>query len=150
MICADCGTNLDNVPVGDPCPSCRSTRRNAHVQGTSAVVGISAGTLGIKVEYAPDRPWYGQWHSVRGTSSDGGGQLQAGGIQGQRSVAAGFREFLYQLLSQHYSQPEQRTGLEIGWSQGQKSGTEDALDLARRCVAAWEGYLKVHGPQSPI
>ena len=30
------------------------------------------------------------------------------------------------------------------------SGTEDAFDLARRCVAAWESYLKQHGLQSPI
>ena len=36
------------------------------------------------------------------------------------------------------------------WSEGQKSGTEDALDLARRCVAAWDDYLKQNGTHSPI
>jgi hypothetical protein len=32
----------------------------------------------------------------------------------------------------------------------QRSGSVDALDLARRCVAAWERYLKANGLQSPI
>ena len=36
------------------------------------------------------------------------------------------------------------------WSEGQTSGTEDALDLARRCVAAWDDYLKQNGTHSPI
>jgi Zn finger protein HypA/HybF involved in hydrogenase expression len=29
MTCPDCGTNLDDVPVGDPCPTCGSRRRDA-------------------------------------------------------------------------------------------------------------------------
>ena len=33
----------------------------------------------------------------------------------------------------------------IEWRQREASGTEDALDLARRCVLAWEGYLRSHG-----
>jgi hypothetical protein len=38
----------------------------------------------------------------------------------------------------------------IRWEQGPNAGTEDALDLARRCVAAWERYLQRNGLQSPI
>jgi hypothetical protein len=38
----------------------------------------------------------------------------------------------------------------IEWTEGSNSGTEDALDLARRCVAAWDGYLKASELQSPI
>jgi hypothetical protein len=29
----------------------------------------------------------------------------------------------------------------IGWSGAADSGSEDALDLARRCVIAWQGFL---------
>ena len=42
------------------------------------------------------------------------------------------------------------TQVSIEWSQGSHTPTEDALDLARRCVAAWEGYLLANGLQSPI
>lgn len=42
------------------------------------------------------------------------------------------------------------TQVSIEWSQGANTYTEDALDLARRCVAAWEGYLVANGLQSPI
>jgi hypothetical protein len=38
----------------------------------------------------------------------------------------------------------------IGWTEGTKSGTEDVLSLAKRCVAAWERYLAANGLQSPI
>lgn len=33
----------------------------------------------------------------------------------------------------------------ISWTEGQDNGNEDALDLARRCVAAWQGYLERNG-----
>jgi hypothetical protein len=42
------------------------------------------------------------------------------------------------------------TKVVIEWSQGPNTHIEDALDLARRCVAAWEGYLRANGLQSPI
>jgi hypothetical protein len=42
------------------------------------------------------------------------------------------------------------TRVSIDWSEGPHGGTENALDLAWRCVAAWEGYLKANGLQSPI
>jgi hypothetical protein len=38
----------------------------------------------------------------------------------------------------------------IDWSEGQNNGTEDALELARRCVNAWERYLVADHLQSPI
>lgn len=38
----------------------------------------------------------------------------------------------------------------IEWTEGSNGGTEDALDLARRCVAAWDCYFKASGLQSPI
>lgn len=42
------------------------------------------------------------------------------------------------------------TQVSIEWSQGPNTYTEDALDLARRCITAWEGYLLASGLQSPI
>jgi hypothetical protein len=38
----------------------------------------------------------------------------------------------------------------IEWSQGTNAKTVDALDLARRCVAAWDNYLVKKGLRSPI
>jgi hypothetical protein len=38
----------------------------------------------------------------------------------------------------------------IEWSEGPLSGIEDGLDLARRCVAAWEAYLRRNGLTPPI
>jgi hypothetical protein len=35
MTCSDCGANLDRVPVGMPCPSCHSLRRDATVPATT-------------------------------------------------------------------------------------------------------------------
>ena len=34
----------------------------------------------------------------------------------------------------------------IRWQQGSNTGTEDALDLARRCLAAWDRYCTKQGP----
>ncbi len=42
------------------------------------------------------------------------------------------------------------THVTIDWSEGLHGGTENALDLARRCVAAWDGYLEASGLQSPM
>jgi hypothetical protein len=45
---------------------------------------------------------------------------------------------------------EKGTRAAVDWSQSPNSGTEDAFDLARRCVVAWDSYLKAIGLQSPI
>jgi hypothetical protein len=44
------------------------------------------------------------------------------------------------------------TGVEVmfEWSKGSSSGTEDALEFARRCVASWERFLNSKGLISPI
>jgi hypothetical protein len=45
---------------------------------------------------------------------------------------------------------EKGTRATVEWSQSQNSGTTDAFAVARRCVDAWDGYLKAIGLQSPI
>ena len=42
------------------------------------------------------------------------------------------------------------TQASVSWSQGKQSSSDDALDLARRCVAAWQGYMAAKGLNSPI
>jgi len=43
MFCPDCSRNLDDVPVGDPCPQCGSTRRSAAAPaGVAAAAGSAA------------------------------------------------------------------------------------------------------------
>jgi hypothetical protein len=34
--------------------------------------------------------------------------------------------------------------VQIDWSSQARSGSEDALDLAQRCVAAWRRFFKQH------
>lgn len=38
----------------------------------------------------------------------------------------------------------------ITWSDGLKTGAEDALDLAQRCVASWAAFLLANGLRSPV
>lgn len=45
---------------------------------------------------------------------------------------------------------ESGTEVSIEWSQGTNTYSEDALDLARRCLAAWEGYLLTNNLHSPV
>lgn len=53
---------------------------------------------------------------------------------------------------QSISPGSSETQVLIEWSQQglPRKHTEDALDLARRCVDAWEGYLKDKGLHSPV
>lgn len=55
MICPDCQQNLDNVPVGDPCPQCGGVRRSAVVQAQAAMVGVSAMALTVSIGYSRQR-----------------------------------------------------------------------------------------------
>jgi RNA polymerase subunit RPABC4/transcription elongation factor Spt4 len=38
----------------------------------------------------------------------------------------------------------------IEWTHGANTQAENALDLARRCVVAWDGYLKANTLQPPV
>ncbi len=65
MTCHDCQTNLDDVPVGSPCPNCGSLRRDAtvspetiaataHVFPTAADVTFEGQPVGLTVSMAVD------------------------------------------------------------------------------------------------
>jgi hypothetical protein len=201
--CADCGTALDAIPVKEACPTCGGTRRNAHVQPASVVVGVRPGVLGIKVEYAPNRSWYGQWHSVREHLATVEAHSKPEAYKGNAPLQRDFENFFTNCFhmvdwlgndpatnlsvtqvrvfvdndpalricagiantSKHHTRNQagamtarirsvaadpSSVQVEIGWSEGKKTGTEDALDLARRCVGAWDDYLKRRRLQSPI
>ena len=64
MTCPDCGTNLNDVPVEEPCPGCGGKRRAATVSpppiGTIAMVG----QVGLEVTHGDDRPWQAKWIQV--------------------------------------------------------------------------------------
>jgi predicted RNA-binding Zn-ribbon protein involved in translation (DUF1610 family) len=57
MNCHDCGAGLDDVPVGDPCPKCGSTRRDATVFAHPATAEVVVPTPTIGIGYNPHRPW---------------------------------------------------------------------------------------------
>jgi hypothetical protein len=65
MTCHDCGANLHAVPVGDPCPDCGSTRRDAAVSPPTveAIVTVPPPTI-----------------VVRTASVSGGGTIEARGV----------------------------------------------------------------------
>ena len=55
MSCPDCGADLNDVPVGDPCPKCGGTRRDATVSPGTIEARVSIPTPGILIE--PDSLW---------------------------------------------------------------------------------------------
>jgi hypothetical protein len=64
MFCPDCDANLDAVPVGDPCPACRGTRRSAIVTPQTAAVSVTVPEPTISVTRGDDRPWLEKWREV--------------------------------------------------------------------------------------
>lgn len=201
MNCHDCGEALDDVPVGDPCPGCGSTRRDATVHAHSITTQVVVPTPTIGVGYNPHRPWQQKWQDVE----HGLQQIETAYdvTQGQygnehvRRVVEGFfkdcrelADWLWQdLQSIGLDEPTIRTFMrsdpdlrladaiaqtikhhtrtgtdpitaritditigpggrhaKIGWSQpsGAK-GSEDALDLASKCVGAWRQFLASRG-----
>lgn len=65
MICPDCQQNLDNVQVGDPCPQCGGTRRNAVVQLPTATVAVSAMAPTVSIGYSLQPGWAYQWNGIQ-------------------------------------------------------------------------------------
>ena len=62
--CADCGKELDDTAVGDPCPACGNLRRDGVVQVGALLVSTSVLKATASVGYNPHRPWQQKWHDV--------------------------------------------------------------------------------------
>ena len=65
MICPDCQQDLDDVPVGDPCPQCGGNRRSAVVQAQAAMVGVSAMAPTVSIGYSLEPGWAYQWRVIQ-------------------------------------------------------------------------------------
>jgi hypothetical protein len=65
MFCAGCDTNLDHVPVGDPCPTCGGRRRSARVTPGPVQVTATAHAPSIAIGRDDHRPWHEKWREVR-------------------------------------------------------------------------------------
>ena len=65
MICPDCQQNLDDVPVGDPCPQCGGKRRSAVVQAQAAMAAVSAMSATVSIGYNLQPGWAYQWHGIQ-------------------------------------------------------------------------------------
>ena len=65
MICPDCQQNLDDVPVGDPCPQCGGNRRSAVVEAQAAMVGVSAISASVSIGYNLTPGWAYQWRTIQ-------------------------------------------------------------------------------------
>ena len=64
MFCPDCNTNLDNVTVHDPCPTCGRLRRSVVVCPEPAHATGAAWAPSIRVRRDDHRPWYEKWREV--------------------------------------------------------------------------------------
>jgi hypothetical protein len=64
MSCPDCGENLDDVPVGQPCPQCGGLRRDATVVAQPAVAHAEAFMPTVVLGYGDPRPWQQKWQDV--------------------------------------------------------------------------------------
>ena len=65
MICPDCQKNLDDVPVGDPCPQCGGNRRSAVVHAQVAMTAASALAPTVSIGYSLEPGWTYQWRSIQ-------------------------------------------------------------------------------------
>jgi hypothetical protein len=65
MFCPDCQRNLDDVPVGDPCPQCGGSKRSAVVQAQVAMVGVSAIAPTVSIGYSLTPGWAYQWRIIQ-------------------------------------------------------------------------------------
>ena len=57
----NCGADLDDVPVGYPCPDCGGNRRSANVEAGAALVVVVAPAPNVEIGYNPDPGWAWQW-----------------------------------------------------------------------------------------
>lgn len=64
MNCPDCGTSLDETPVGHPCPTCGGERRNAVVYAEAALGATCTFNASASIGYNPQRPWQQKWRDV--------------------------------------------------------------------------------------
>jgi hypothetical protein len=64
MTCPDCGENLDDVPVGEPCPQCGGSGRDARVLALPALARVEAARPTIGIGYNQPRPWKQKWNDV--------------------------------------------------------------------------------------
>jgi hypothetical protein len=65
MTCPDCQQNLDDVPVGDPCPQCGGIRRSAAVQAQAALVVAVAFAPTVSIGYSLKPGWAYQWNGIQ-------------------------------------------------------------------------------------
>lgn len=65
MTCPDCQQNLDDVPVGDPCPQCRGKRRSAVVQAQAALSLAVAFAPTVSIGYSLTPGWTYQWSNIQ-------------------------------------------------------------------------------------
>ena len=64
MFCPDCNTNLDVVPVGEPCPGCAGSRRSAVATPETITVKLSVPEPSISVTRDDHRPWFEKWRQM--------------------------------------------------------------------------------------
>jgi hypothetical protein len=64
MFCPACNTNLDDVPVDDPCPTCAAVRRSAVVKPEPVRVTATARAPSIGIGRDYQRPWHEKWREV--------------------------------------------------------------------------------------
>ena len=64
MFCADCEADLEEIPVGESCPSCGGQRRNTVVHAAAALACVATLTATTSIGYNPRRPWPQKWRDV--------------------------------------------------------------------------------------
>jgi hypothetical protein len=65
MSCPDCGQQLDDVPVGDPCLRCGGQRRDATVHAQTVIGVATVISPGVEIGYGVHRPWQQKWQDVQ-------------------------------------------------------------------------------------
>jgi hypothetical protein len=139
MICPDCQQNLDDVPVGDPCPQCGGARRSAVLQVQAAMVGVSAMTPTVSIGYSLEPGWAYQWHGIQRHLARLREQYQGIGMLGNVDVEQNVHS-LFLSLYHLYDWIHQDSGLSLteptvrAWI----NQHPDSLGLCRAYANTWK------------
>jgi hypothetical protein len=61
MYCPDCGTDLTDIPLGDPCPSCSGPNRVTHATVESVDCIATVEEVSLNITRDDHRPWSEKW-----------------------------------------------------------------------------------------
>ena len=174
MRCPNCGADLDDVPVGYPCPDCGGNRRSANVEAGAALVVVVAPAPNVEIGYNPDPGWAWQWEITQYQLRQLREHYRSKPPIDNRELGLAVSSLLIDMW--HVADWLVTDNLGITWADihsplspslaisytsagptmsishnvpGMIASPVDALDLAEQCERDWRMFLMKHGVPIP-